>query len=373
MHVLAMNCGSSSVKFAVVETDHGQRVLEGRVELSSGSLDEALTEVLDRIRAYDPKENRIAAVGHRVVHGGERFRESVLIDETIMTGLEDVSRMAPLHNPPSLRTIRRLRDAYPDLPHVAVFDTAFHQTLPPKAYLYAVPRWLHRDHGVRRYGFHGTSHRYVAHEAQRRLRLSTTKSRVVTAHLGNGCSACAVLGGQSVETTMGLSPLEGLVMGTRSGDVDPGLHLFLAQKLDMDLERINDLLNRESGLLGLSELSSDVRELEAASDQGNSDAQLALELFCYRLARQIASLCVPLGGLDVLVFTGGIGENSSRVRAGVVHLLAHLGLELDPDSNRLHGGQSEGVISRSPSPQAMVIPTDEEFLIAQDVDQKVAD
>ena len=372
MHVLAMNCGSSSIKFAVVETSEGQRRFEGRLELSDRSYDEALTDALTLIRGWSEGQDLIEAVGHRVVHGGETFRESTLIDERVLTGIEDVSNMAPLHNPPGLLGIRRLRETYPDLPQVAVFDTAFHRTLPPRAYLYAVPRSLHREHGVRRYGFHGTSHRFVAQEAVRRLHLPDAESRVVTAHLGSGCSACAVLAGESVETTMGLSPLEGLVMGTRSGDVDPGLHSFLAQRLGMNLESIDDLLNKESGLLGLSELSADVRELEAAAHRGHTEAQLALEIFCYRLARQVAGLCVPLGGLDALVFTGGIGENSSGVRARVIQLLSHLGLELDPEKNGLHGAKSDGLISRSTDPRAMVIPTDEEFLIAQDTAERLA-
>jgi acetate kinase len=265
-----------------------------------------------------------------------------------------------------------MREAFPALPQVAVFDTAFHQTLPEHAYLYAVPKKLYRDHGVRRYGFHGTSHRFVAEEAARRLGLTGTQSRIVTAHLGSGCSTCAVLGGQSVDTSMGLSPLEGLVMGTRSGDVDPGLHSFLAERLGLDLADIHTMLNRESGLLGLSELSGDMRELEQAAEDGHAQARLAIEIFTYRLARQIAGLLVPLNGLDALVFTGGIGENSSRIRANTVDRLSHLDLSLDEEMNRSHGTQSQGRISADQGPAIMVIPTDEELLIAQQAAMRLA-
>jgi acetate kinase len=370
MRVLVLNCGSSSVKFAVVDTDGGPRLLEGAEEIEGREGIEgeghraALATIVALLRRKESISRGIEAVGHRVVHGGEAFSGAVCIDDEVLRGIEGVSGLAPLHNPANLLGIRALTRAFPELPQVAVFDTAFHQTLPPRAYLYAVPRRLHREHGVRRYGFHGTSHRYVAREAARRLSLELEASRIVSAHLGNGCSVTAVEGGHSVDTSMGLSPLEGLVMGTRSGDVDPGLHEFLAQRLGLDAAGVTALLNRESGLLGVSELSSDMRRLERASCDGHEGAQRAVELFCYRLAKQVAALVVALGRLDALVFTGGIGENSCDVRARVLGLLGHLGLELDPERNARHGAGAAGAISRDGPPVAMVVPTDEEWLIA---------
>ena len=362
MRVLALYCGSSSLKFALLETTSGDRLLEGREELGEGAHEAALASLLARLEAAPELLAGIEAVGHRVVHGGEAFSAPTRIDADVVRGIQAVSPLAPLHNPANLLGIERFRAALPALPQVAVFDTAFHQTLPPRAHLYALPRFLHREHGVRRYGFHGTSHRYVAAEAVRRLELDDSRSRVVSAHLGNGCSLAAVLGGRCVDTSMGLSPLEGLVMG--SGDVDPGLHLFLSQRLGFDLPRVTALLNEESGLLGISELSGDVRELEAAEGDGHAGARLALEIYCYRLARYAAALTVPLAGLDALVFTGGVGENSARVRAGVLEALAYLGLQLDPARNRDHGASSQGLVVRGGPPFALVVPTDEESLIA---------
>lgn len=364
MRVLALNCGSSSLKFALLETVSGDRLLEGSEALGEGSHGAALAALLERLEAAPALRASIQAVGHRVVHGGDAFSQATRIDAGVLCGIEAASALAPLHNPANLLGIRRLRAALPGLPQVAVFDTAFHQTLPPRAHLYALPRFLDREHGVRRYGFHGTSHRYVAAEAVRRLQLDAAKSRVISAHLGNGCSLAAVLGGRCVDTSMGLSPLEGLVMGTRSGDVDPGLHLYLSQRLGLDLTRVTALLNEESGLLGISELSGNVRELEAAEREGHSGASLALEIFCYRLARYAAGLTVALAGLDALVFTGGVGENSARVRTGVLELLPHLGLQLDAVRNGDHGASSGGLIACNGPPYAMVVPTDEESLIA---------
>ena len=366
MRALALNCGSSSVKFALVDTASGERLLAGVEEAAGGKHAAALDAVVERLSGEREIAEGLDGIGHRVVHGGETFRESVLIDDRVVAAIEAVSPMAPLHNPVNHLGIRRFAAAFPGKPQVAVFDTAFHQTLPPRAYLYAVPRTWHTEHGVRRYGFHGTSHRYLAQEAIRRFDLPEETSRIVTAHLGNGCSTAAVLGGRSIETSMGFSPLEGLVMGTRSGDVDPGLHAYLAKHLGLGLAEVTNMLNRESGLLGLSGLSGDMRELEAAEAQGNTEAALAVEIFCYRLARQVAGLQVPLGGLDALVFGGGIGENSARVRARVLEWLGPVGFELDPQANARHGSDEDGRIARGGPPFAGVVPTDEEFLIALD-------
>jgi len=366
MRLLALNCGSSSVKFAVVDSARAERLLSAVEEIGEGGPEAALDAVVRRIEREPQLAADLEGIGHRVVHGGERFRASVRIDAGVLAAIEAVSPMAPLHNPINLLGIRRLGRAFPGLPQVAVFDTAFHQSLPPRAYLYALPRSLHAEHGVRRYGFHGTSHRYVAREAGRRFELPAERSRILTAHLGNGCSLAAVLGGSSVETSMGFSPLEGLVMGTRSGDVDPGLHAYLAERLDLDLAGVTALLNRESGLLGLSGISSDMRELEAAEADGDADAALALEIFCYRLARHAAGMIVPLGGLDALIFTGGIGENSARIRGRVIELLEPVGLEGDAAANANHGGETGGRVSRAGPPFAGVVATDEEILIAAD-------
>ena len=372
MHILVMNCGSSSVKFAVVDPENGQRRFEGHLECSREDLESTLDEAMNQIRTWTESQGEIQAVGHRVVHGGELFQNSALIDDSVIESIESISSMAPLHNPAGLSGIKRLRMAFPALPQVAVFDTAFHHTLPERAYLYAIPKALHKEHGVRRYGFHGTSHRFVAEESARRLQPKRPHSRLVTAHLGSGCSLCAVLDGRSIDTSMGLTPLEGLVMGTRSGDVDPGLHGFLADRLGLDLPGIEKLLNRESGLLGISGISGDMRELERAAEDGNQDAELALEIFAYRLARQIASMLVPLGGLDALVFTGGIGENSHGIRERTIRCLGHLGLELDDSLNRKHGIEDRGIISGPTGPAILVVPTDEECLIARDTAARLA-
>jgi len=364
VRALALNCGSSSVKFALLDTTSGERLLAGVEEVAGAGHAAALDAVAERLGAEPAIAEGLDAIGHRVVHGGETFRDSVRVDDQVVAAIEAVSPMAPLHNPINRLGIARFAQAFPGKPQVAVFDTAFHQTLPPRAYLYAVPRAWHTEHGVRRYGFHGTSHRYLAQEAIRRFGLPEESSRIVTAHLGNGCSTAAVLGGQSIDTSMGFSPLEGLVMGTRSGDIDPGLHAYLAEHLGVGLAGVTDLLNRESGLLGLSGLSGDMRALEAAEAEGNAEAALAVEIFCYRLARQVAGLQVPLGGLDALVFGGGIGENSGRVRARVLEWLAPLGFELDAEANAQNGNPEDGRISRGGPPFAGVVPTDEEWLIA---------
>jgi acetate kinase len=391
MQILALNCGSSSVKFALLEPgapsggEHGIRGLaenlggsgaaqlcfsegpeHGSLVLEVASHEAALRGILALLRQRDARLQGLAAVGHRVVHGGESFRASVRIDASVIERIEALSPLAPLHNPVNLLGIRLLREALPGLPQVAVFDTAFHQSLPPRAFRYALPGRLYREFGVRRYGFHGSSHCYVAREAIRLLALDVERSALVTAHLGNGCSASAVLAGRSVDTSMGLSPLEGLMMGTRSGDVDPGLHEYLARRMGLGLSAITVLLNEQSGLLGVSEQSHDMRLLWAASEAGDERAALAVELFCYRLAKQVAALTVPLAGLDALVFTGGIGENAVGVRSRVLALLAHLGLRVDEARNVRHGMDSRGIITDDGPPVAMVVPADEELLIARE-------
>jgi len=290
----------------------------------------------------------------------------------VIARIEACIPLGPLHNPPNLLGIRIAQELFPALPQVAVFDTAFHQTMPPRAYLYPLPyEWFER-HQVRRYGFHGTSHRFVAQQVVRQLGLPRDDHAIVTAHLGNGCSCAAVRDGRSVDTTMGLTPLEGVMMGTRSGWIDPAVIGHMARALGEPAEGIIDALNRRSGLLGVSGLSNDMRTLEEAAQGGHPRAKLAVELFCYVLAKAIAGLVVPLGGVDALVFTGGIGENSPTVRAAVVAHLGFLGLSVDPAANAVHGRASNGRITYQRRPQAVVVPTNEERMIAMDTAEIVA-
>ena len=379
--ILVINCGSSSLKFALIEPTTGEvwsRGLAERLGAEEASIaidahgptplgaGAGHAEALDRILA-ELGGRSVAAVGHRVVHGGEAFSDSVVLDAAAIASIEACSELAPLHNPANLRGIRAALERYRDLCHVAVFDTAFHHTLPPKAYLYAVPYELYAKHKVRRYGFHGTSHRYVASEAARRLGKPPAAVQVVTAHLGNGCSATAVRGGQSVDTTMGLTPLEGLVMGTRSGDVDPNLHEFLAGHTGRSLAEVTDLLNRQSGLLGLSGSSNDMRTLLAARARGDERAKVAIDVFCYRLAKAVLGLTAALDRLDALVFTGGIGEHAAPIRAQTLGELRAFGPVLDPLLNEKHGGESNGRITHESSRlTALVIPTNEELVIARE-------
>ena len=381
--ILIINCGSSSLKFALIATHQETLLLSGLAERlgtpeatiswrlgeekkSKALAGEDLRAALHELIAILPVNVRIIAVGHRVVHGAEAFSHSVLIDAGVLAGIERCCALAPLHNPANLAGIRAAQKMFPETPQVAVFDTAFHQTIPRHAFLYAVPYDWYETDGFRRYGFHGTSHRYVAGEAARRLNQPLTSLGLITAHLGNGCSAAAVEGGRCVDTTMGLSPLEGLVMGTRSGDVDPSLHEFMAAQRGWSLERIMRALNRESGLLGLSGLSNDMRTLVEAAAGGHERAQLAIDVFAYRLAKSISALSAALTRLDAIVFTGGIGEHSKVIRTRTAANLGILGVQLDPALNEVHGGPASGRISREGSRVCLVVPTNEELMIARE-------
>lgn len=383
--VLVINSGSSSLKFSVFDMHTGREVLAGLAErLGTAEAlmswqgegakqhraipDQGHDGALREVHSLLDDVGTLVAIGHRVVHGGEAFSGSVVIDEAVIEGIEGCASLAPLHNPANLLGIRAMQRLYPSVPQVAVFDTAFHQSLAPEAYLYAIPIRLYREQRVRRYGFHGTSHQYVAGEAVHRLELDPQDHGLITAHLGNGCSAAAIHNGRSVDTTMGMTPLEGLVMGTRSGDMDPGLHEFLAEKLGLTLAEITAMLNRESGLLGLSALSNDMRTLTEAAQTGNGDAQRAIEVFCFRLARQIGALAASLPRLDALVFTGGIGENAAPVREQVLKRLPLFGFECDTALNRQHG-DDRGRINAPGTTTAVVIPTREEWMIANDAFQ----
>lgn len=386
MNILVLNCGSSSLKFAVIDPDVAVEHVSGIAQrLGSGEAsldvkwngtktsrpipgahhDEALRGVIDVLRELRLADG-LLAVGHRVVHGGSKFAGSMAITEEVIAKVEECIPLGPLHNPPNLVGIRVAQKLFPGLLQVGVFDTAFHQTMPPVAYTYPVPaEWL-ESHGVRRYGFHGTSHRFVAREAVRLAGLPASDHAIVTAHLGNGCSAAAVRDGRSVDTTMGLTPLEGLMMGTRSGSVDPAIIGHVAEATGRSAKEVLDLLNRKSGLLGVSGVSNDMRMVEDAAASGNPRAVLALDLFCYVLAKTIAALVVPLGRLDAVVFTGGIGENSKTVRAMTLARLRFLGLELDAGANETHGRHLDGRITTSTRPLALVVPTNEELMIAED-------
>ncbi|WP_313400066.1 acetate/propionate family kinase [Acinetobacter variabilis] len=379
--VLVINCGSSSIKFALLLEEQNFRIhglaenlgtenarIKG-VTVGNEPVDihipfadhkKALEVGLERLANYKPD-----AIGHRVVHGGSLTKAELITDE-IIEKIREATPLAPLHNPAHLIGIEATKRLFPDLPQVAVFDTAFHQTMPAHAYRYALPKFLYTEYGVRRYGFHGTSHAYVSDRGSE-LAGSFKQGGWLTAHLGNGSSTCAVWNGQSVDTSMGLTPLEGVVMGTRSGDVDPSLHSFLAANLGWDVYKIDKMLNKESGLLGLSDnLSNDMRTLIEASEQGNEDATLAIEVFCYRLAKSLAALSCGLPRIDGLFFTGGIGENSAYIREKTMAYLPHFGFNLDKDANSSLKRGTEGRIDNGPGPQIWVVPTDEEGRIAKE-------
>ena len=311
----------------------------------------------------------IQCVGHRVVHGGERFSRSVVITDEVVRGIEDCIELAPLHNPANIKGILAARASFgAGVPEVAVFDTAFHQTLPEHAYLYALPYQLYRRYRLRRYGFHGTSHRYVAYRYRQMRNIAREQTNIITLHLGNGCSAAAIQGGNSIDTSMGLTPLEGLVMGTRAGDLDPAIIDFVATKEGLSISEVETLMNKHSGLLGISGLTSDMRELlDEAHEQNDRRAMLAIEIFCYRARKYIGAYLAAMNGADAVIFTGGIGENSWEVRARICEHLQWMGIELDEERNRAHTNGHEGLISKEDSRLAVyVIPTDEELLIARD-------
>ncbi|WP_375055787.1 acetate kinase [Zobellella sp. DQSA1] len=387
--VLVLNCGSSSLKFAILDAETGDEQLsglaecfylpearikwklngeKGSAELGAGAAhQQALDFIVHSLLAPNPElMHNLTAIGHRVVHGGEQFTRSVLIDESVIKGIEDCASLAPLHNPAHLVGIASARKSFPELPQVAVFDTAFHQTMPEQAYLYAIPYQLYREHGIRRYGMHGTSHYFIAQETASMLGKPVTELNIISCHLGNGASVCAIKNGESVDTSMGLTPLEGLVMGTRSGDIDPAIIFHLHDVLGYSTDRINTMLTKESGLLGLTENTSDCR---FAEDNYHSlpEAKRALDIFCYRLAKYISGYSCALDGrLDGIVFTGGIGENSALVRELTLSYLGLLGFKLDADANLAARFGKAGRITTEGSTPAWVLPTNEEWVIAQD-------
>ena len=384
-HILVINCGSSSIKFALIREDREDTLLSGIAERLGSAESElrwqsgeqqhslkiphaghrqALEQLLPQVQQH--ADGKLSGIGHRVVHGGEHFTAAHLLDAAALAAIRSVSALAPLHNPACLQGIEAALGLYPELPQVAVFDTAFHQSMPAQAFRYAVPEQIYREHGVRRYGFHGSSHRFVGRRAAEFSGLPVNDSSWLVAHLGNGCSTCAIVNGQSRDTSMGLTPLEGVVMGTRSGDVDPGLHLYLGRKLGWSLQEIDNLLNKQSGLLGLSGLSNDMRTLEQARSEGHAGATLAIDVFCYRLAKSLAAMSCALPRLDGLIFTGGIGENSPLIRSQTVAHLPLLNLAIDPQANARSVGGQFGEIQAGNHPRILVIPTNEERQIALD-------
>ena len=391
--ILVINCGSSSLKYTFFDTENEARTARGQIErigvqgtrlvqhspsgdvtrdLPEGGYGEAFQAMLRELLAKDTgviaEASEISVVGHRVVHGGERFSEAVVIDDAALGELEALSPLAPLHNPLNIAGIREARRVFPAAPHVAVFDTAFHHTLPSYAYLYGLPYEYYEKHGVRRYGFHGTSHAYVCLRAAQYLQRRVNELEIVSCHLGNGDSLCAVDHGRSVDTTMGFTPGEGLIMGTRCGDLDPGVLAFLEREEGLTGSQIEELLNKRSGLLGLSGISSDMREVEQAAETGHHRALVALKAFSYRVRKYIGAYLAAMGGLDVLIFTGGIGQGSAGVRSLALQGLQCMGIHLDDQRNREARGFEEVCrISSDDSPvTVLVVPTDEERMLARE-------
>ncbi|MGV8907402.1 MAG: acetate/propionate family kinase [Propionicimonas sp.] len=390
--ILLLNCGSSSIKYQVIDADSESVIATGiiqRIGDESGTLDHkvdgetfhvdrgfpnharALSHLIQMFDAHGPSLATIKAVGHRTVHGGETFRSTVVIDDGVLERLRELSPLAPLHNPPGIAGIEAARAALPDVPHVAIFDTAFFATLPPEAYTYAIDTEIAKAHGIRKYGFHGTSHSYVSRKVAEILGKDYSELNQIVCHLGNGASISAIRGGVAVDTSMGLTPLAGLVMGTRSGDVDPGLHAFLGRMLDLDLAGVDSLLNKKSGMLGLCG-ATDFRDIGELIESGDEGAKLAMDVYVHRLVSYIGSYLAVLGRVDVLTFTAGVGENDALVRARVLERLEPLGFHLDADANDVRS-KDPRVISRPGSPvTVMVVPTNEELAMARETKAAIA-
>jgi len=392
MKILVLNCGSSSIKYALYNMDDksvmtsggAERVgLDGafvKVKLANGEKKQVMHDIPEHTEGVkfifslltDPEIgvikdlSEIDAVGHRMVHGGEKFNKSVVLTDEVLKVFEECSDLAPLHNPANLKGVNAVSELMPNLPQVGVFDTAFHQTMPAKAYMYAIPYELYEQYGVRRYGFHGTSHRYVSKRVCDFLGVNPEDKKVITCHIGNGGSIAAVDGGKCVDTTMGLTPLEGVMMGTRSGDIDGGAVSFIQKKLNLDADGISNLLNKKSGVQGITGISSDMREVEAAEKAGNERAILAMEMYNYRIKKYIGAYAAAMGGCDIIVFTAGVGENQAGMRADVCKGMEWMGVKIDEAKNAtIHG--EEAVISAPDSKvTVVVVPTDEELMIATD-------
>ena len=398
MKILVLNCGSSSVKYKLIDTDTDKTLAEGGVEkigLADGFLkfkkadgSKDITELgltdhkgavqailnnltdptLGCLKSYD----EIDAVGHRVVHGAEKFNKSVLITDEVIQQVKDCYNLAPLHNPANITGIEAITALMPSVPQVGVFDTAFHQTMPAKSYMYALPYRFYKEDGVRRYGFHGTSHRYVSARACEFLGLDIAKQKIITCHIGNGGSITAVLYGKSVDTSMGLTPTEGLMMGTRVGDVDPGALTYLMKRHNMTVDDLQKVINKESGMAGVSEISSDMREIENAVNEGNERAKMALDMYEQRIIKYVGAYAAEMGGVDVIVFTGGVGENQTGVRENVCAPLKFMGVEIDNELNARTRGTETELSTPASKVKVVVIPTDEELMIARDTREIVS-
>ena len=391
MKILVLNCGSSSIKYALYNMDTKEVMTSGgaervgldgafvKVKLANGEKKQIMHDIPEHTEGVkfifslltDPEIgvikdlNEIDAVGHRMVHGGEKFNKSVLLTDEVLKVFEECSDLAPLHNPANLKGVNAVSELMPGLPQVGVFDTAFHQTMPDYAYMYAIPYELYEKYGIRRYGFHGTSHRYVAQRVCDFLGVDPAEKKIITCHIGNGASIAAVDGGKCVDTSMGLTPLEGVMMGTRSGDIDGGAVSFIQKKLGLDADGISDLLNKKSGVLGVTELSSDMREVDAACEKGDEKAILAMKMYNYRIKKYIGAYAAALGGVDIILFTGGVGENQANCRSEVCEGLEFMGVKIDLEKNKVRG--EEAIISADDSKVTVaVIPTDEELMIASD-------
>ncbi len=396
MKILVLNCGSSSVKYKLIDSETKEVLAEGGVEkiglpgsfikfkLADGSKETIVVDMPDHKEAVkqvlsvltDPEKgviksfDEIGAVGHRVVHGMEYFNKSVVINPEVIEKVKECYPVAPLHNPANVIGIEAISAILPDTPQVGVFDTAFHQTMPAKAYMYALPYEAYEKYGVRRYGFHGTSHRYVSRRACEFLGLDYEKTKIITCHIGNGGSITAIEGGKSIDTTMGLTPTEGLMMGTRSGDVDPGALVYLMEQKNMTPADLSRLVNKESGVMGFSQMSSDMRDIENAVAEGNERATLTLDMYEYRIIKYIGAYVAALNGVDVIVFTGGVGENQTGTREVICKHLTYLGLTFNDEANKVRGEEIE-ISGADSKVRVVVIPTDEEMMIAQDTAELV--
>ena len=396
MKILVINCGSSSLKYQLIDMKNENVLAKGLVERigmdgailcqkvngekykieepmkdHQDAIKLVLGALVDKTHGVISNMSEISAVGHRVVHAGEKYSSSVLIDSDVMKALEDCVKLAPLHNPPNIIGINACTALMPSTPMVAVFDTAFHQTLPDYAYIYALPYELYKNNGIRKYGFHGTSHRFVSARAAEMLGKDIKDIKIITCHLGNGASLCAVNGGKSVETSMGFTPLAGIVMGTRCGDIDPAIVTYLMRELNMSPDEVDSLVNKKSGVLGISGVSSDFRDLEAESDKGNKRAKLALDVYYYEVKKLIGAYSAVLAGADCLVFTAGLGENSARSRKAICAGLEFLGIKICDDRNDKAIGIAAEISTDDSKVKVLVIPTDEEMMIARDTKEIV--
>lgn len=391
MIILVINTGSSSLKYQLIDMTNESVlakglcdrigiensiikhtkagcdtiILEKDMQNHKAAIKEVIKVLIDPNTGVISDMSDISAVGHRVVHGGEKFHDSVIIDDEVMNAIKDCIELAPLHNPPNIIGIEACQNNMPGTPMVAVFDTAFHQSIPKYAYLYALPYEIYEKYGVRKYGFHGTSHKYVAQRAAIMLNKPLSELKLISCHLGNGASVCAIKNGKSVETSMGFTPLAGLAMGTRSGTIDPAVVKFLMENEKMSLKEIDDYLNKKSGMLGISGVSSDFRDLEAAADAGNERAKLAMEIFCYRVKKYIGEYAAVVNGVDAVIFTAGIGENNGMVRKGALQDMEYLGIKIDWEKNELKGKELD-ISASDATVRTLVIPTNEELAIARE-------